>query len=209
MSLTRLILARHGETTGQSSVRYFGATDVPLSDVGRAQIRLLASRLVSERPSEVVTSRLGRAVEAGEIVASACGAPLRSDPAWNEVDFGAWEGLTREEIVARDPHLYARWIGRDPDFAYPGGGTVSREFRVRVASAVESLLAEAAGRTVVVVSHAGVVRAAIGHLFGFPPPERPSIAVDLASIHVVEAMPGGERRLVVENDASHARHLLG
>ncbi len=203
MAVTRLVLARHGETTGESSVRYFGATDVLLSDAGRAQARALAERLVAERPDRVLTSRLRRARETGEIVAARLGLTAVADGGFDEVDFGAWEGLTREEIAAKDPDLFRRWVERDPLFAYPGGGTVVASFRERVAAAVGRVLEGEEGRTVVVVTHAGVVRAALGALFGFPGAGQGSAEVGLASLHVIEAGAARPPALVLANDSSH------
>ena len=117
----RLILVRHGETEGESSIRYHGRTDVALSELGRAQMRL-AGRAIETRHSakhfaRVFSSPLVRASEGARIVAGDS-APLpvgrAAVPAmvtideFAEVHFGLFEGLTADEIRERYPDEFAR-----------------------------------------------------------------------------------------------------
>ncbi|MBI5849800.1 MAG: histidine phosphatase family protein [Planctomycetes bacterium] len=64
----RLWFVRHGDTTGGSSQRYFGATDVPLSDLGREQVGKLAPLARGWRPRALLHSPLSRAAESARIV---------------------------------------------------------------------------------------------------------------------------------------------
>src|SRR6266436_6083215 len=107
------------ETAGQSSIRYFGKTDVPLDDVGRRQMERVRVALAGEVFEAVYTSTLQRTVVAAQIIAP--GVPAQALAGFDEIDFGRWEGLTREEIEARDPELCREWRSRGGDFAYPEG----------------------------------------------------------------------------------------
>ena len=71
----RLWLVRHGETEGQSSIRYHGSNDVRLSDVGRDQIRSLLSLLQGVCFVRVIQSPLQRAVESASILSSGLDLP--------------------------------------------------------------------------------------------------------------------------------------
>ena len=117
--LNRIILVRHGETEGKSSIRFYGRTDLPLSDEGRAQMRATARRIHGEGFGYLVASRLRRAWEAARILAP--GLPIRLEADFCEVDFGRWEGLTKQEIEAQDPVLFADWQGKVEGFEFPGG----------------------------------------------------------------------------------------
>jgi broad specificity phosphatase PhoE len=139
--LERIILVRHGETVGQSSIRYYGATDVPLSDLGREQVRRARERIVDEAFEVVWASSLSRAAESARILAP--DRPIQIEADFREVDFGRWEGLTREEIAALDPELFAIWQRDD--------------FRARIARGLERLRASGVG-SALVVAHKGVVR---------------------------------------------------
>ncbi len=160
--LRRIVIVRHGETTGESSIRYHGATDVPLSDTGRAQMRGVAKRLVQECFDLVVASSLRRSWEAAWIVSG--GAPVRLEPRFCEIDFGRWEGLTKEEIAAADPRLYEEWQARAAEFDFPGGETRAG-FRARTLEGLENLKRSGA-TSALVVAHKGTVRTIVEALAG-------------------------------------------
>lgn len=158
----RLILVRHGETAGSSSTRLHGSSDVPLSEQGRDQARELARALLREPLDLVVASPLRRAYEAAWIVGR--GARVRLEPDFREIHFGRWEGLTKEEIKARDPIFYEDWQNGAPGFEYPGG-EARAAFEERVERGLARLLAEPA-RNVLVVTHKGVIRTILQRLTG-------------------------------------------
>src|SRR5260370_19139613 len=143
-SSTRLVLVRHGETTGKSSIRYFGRTDVELSELGRAQMRAAASLLAARTGvtsfAPVFASPLKRATEGARIIAGATSATVTIDE-FVEVDFGLFEGLTADEIRAHHPIEFARWNdNRLADgYAYPGGESRAA-FTARVERGVERML---------------------------------------------------------------------
>lgn len=185
----RITLVRHGETVGQSSVRYYGVTDVPLSDFGREQMCRVREATAGERFGAVFTSRLRRSIEAASVIA-----PARLPPTpiagFDEVNFGRWEGWSRDEIAARDPVNYRLWQEKHHGFTYPEGE--SREtFSARVAQALKELLAECAHAHVLLVLHKGVIGVILTELLRLGVEERARLAIDLGSIHVV-ARDGGD-----------------
>ncbi len=158
----RIVLVRHGETEGESSVRFHGATDVALDATGRQQMEKVARELADEPFSTVVASPLQRSWRAAWIVGG--GAPVRIESGLREVDFGRWEGLTAEEIKASDPVLYEDWTSGAANFQYPNGESTAA-FRGRVECALEGLLALPA-HSLLIVAHKGVLRAIAGKLLG-------------------------------------------
>jgi broad specificity phosphatase PhoE len=153
-SLRRIVMVRHGETEGQSSVRFHGSADVELNDEGRAQLREAARNMKAEVFDLVAASPLRRSWEGAAIVSG--GAQVRLYPEFREVHFGHWEGLTAEEIEASNPTLYRDWQAGAANFEYPGG-ELREAFRSRVARGLEALLASGA-TSVLLVSHKGVIR---------------------------------------------------
>lgn len=160
--LRRIVLVRHGETVGNSRVRFHGSGDVALSDEGRAQMRATAFALRDEAFDLVVASSLQRSWEAAWIVSG--GAPVRLDSRLCEVDFGRWEGLTKEEIEASDPILYADWQARAPDFEYPDGERRA-DFRGRIGRGLSDLK-QSGARNALLALHKGVIRVIVEELIG-------------------------------------------
>jgi broad specificity phosphatase PhoE len=162
--LRRIVLLRHGETVGNSHERYHGSADVALSDEGRRQMRE-ASRLLAREVFElVVASPLRRSWESAWIVAG--GALVRIEDGFREIHFGRWEGLTAEEIQARDPVAYQQWQERAPGFEYPGGERRD-DFRRRVAEGLARIEASGAANALL-VAHKGVARTIAEQLLGEP-----------------------------------------
>jgi broad specificity phosphatase PhoE len=92
------------------------------------------------------------------------GALVRLDPDLREIHFGEWEGLTREEIQARDPVRFQDWQAGAEGFEYPGG-EARGAFQARIARALERLLASGASCAAGVL-HKGVIRELARQLTG-------------------------------------------
>jgi len=181
-----IYLVRHGETVGGSSVRFYGRTDVALSDLGRQQVRGLAPLLGHVPFQAVVHSPLARARESAEILT----AVLREPPAVTEeapdlieVDFGEIEGLTESEIAARMPGWYRQWRSGLAT-GFPGGESFEG-FSQRMAAAVDGLLARHPVGNMLVVVHKGVIRRTLAHLLGLSRDAAAKINLDLGSLSIV------------------------
>lgn len=160
--LRRIVLIRHGETDGESSVRFHGSGDVDLSREGRVQMRAARARLQGEVLDTVVASPLRRAWRSAWILAG--GQPVRLEPDFREIHFGRWEGMTAEEIEASDPARYRAWQDGEEGFEFPGGEQRGA-FRARVERGLDRLLiSEARGALLVV--HKGVIRTIVERLTG-------------------------------------------
>ncbi len=181
MSARRITLVRHGETTGQSSIRYYGATDIPLSAAGEEQMRRVRSVLASTGFDRVFTSTLRRSRQSARLIVPAGPAEL-AVAAFDEVDFGRWEGLTKEEIAARDPELFATWRAAPHEFVYPGG-ECRRAFAERVVGGFASLAATEPEGEWLMVLHRGVIAVVLDHLIGRDAWQHAPI--DLGSVHIV------------------------
>lgn len=177
----RITLVRHGETTGQSSVRYYGSTDVPLAPLGEEQMRRVAAAVTGVRFDAVFSSTLRRSRRSAEIVAPA-GHAVQAVAAFDEVDFGRWEGLTKEEIAARDPDLFTEWRAAPQVFVYPDG-ECRRAFGQRVVAGFDAIAAAAPAGDWLMVLHRGVIAAVLDHLIGRDAWQHAPI--DLGSMHVV------------------------
>src|SRR5690349_3142827 len=91
-------LVRHGETAWSLSGQHTGRADIPLTERGEQEARLLAERLRARSFAAVFTSPLSRAVRTCELAGFGPAATI--DPDLAEWDYGAYEGRTRAEIRA-------------------------------------------------------------------------------------------------------------
>lgn len=183
-SATVLDLLRHGDT-GASGFR--GRTDDPLTLEGWRRMREATSEPRDWRA--VITSPKTRCAAFARELASGIGVPLEVEPRLVELDFGDWEGMTAERILREQPGALERFW-EDPASITPPGGEALSAFESRVLEASNDLAGRHAGRTVLVVTHGGVIRLLLARAAGRPARELLREHVPLASMHrvVVEAL---------------------
>src|SRR5438128_9509712 len=167
----RLFLIRHGETAWSRERRFAGSRDVPLAPEGLRQCEAVASTLASQVVAAVYASPLERARASAEVVARPHRLPVVIEPAFREMAFGEWEGLTRGEVAARFPTDYERWRAA-PHLLRIADGETLGEVGARVRAGVGEFLGAHDGETVVLVSHAVVIRLVVLDALGLGP-ERP------------------------------------
>ena len=168
--LRALLVARHGETDWNVANRWQGQSDVPLNDNGRAQARSLAVRLRGSIVSGIVSSDLSRARETAEILAAALGLAFdHVDVGLRERSFGCFEGLTRDECMARYPN---EWLAWQRDHLMPVGGETAEALLARATSAFERAARHVARDDApgLVVTHGAVIRAIVAGATGERPP---------------------------------------
>lgn len=156
MTTTDLFLIRHGETDWNRALRFQGQTDVALNAAGLAQAARLADRMAGETVDLAFTSDLMRARQTAVPPAKRLGLVAAPDAGLREQAFGTAEGLTGTEIRARMPDAWDRWLAFRADHALPGGES-TRQFHERTVGALRRIAAAHAGRTLMVVTHGGVL----------------------------------------------------
>lgn len=174
--------------------------------MGREQARAIAARLSGEHIDRIYASDLIRAYETAQIVAAPHGLDVTRDARLREFSFGAWEGLTWDEIVASRPQL--RDLGATAARLYaPDGGERFEDVTARMRAFFDELATRAPGNEqhVVAVTHAGPLHAAleilgIGPDAGAAGPQ--AVSFSAASLTRV-AMDAGRARLITLSDVRH------
>lgn len=150
---TLIDIIRHGEPQGGS--RYRGHVDDPLSERGWAQMRAAVAGRGGWQ--QVVSSDLSRCAAFADEVAQQLAIPVEYSEQFREVGFGDWEGLTARQILALDEAaLSAFW--RDPLAHTPPNAEPLSDFYRRIESAWEAMVARHAGKHILLVGHAGMMR---------------------------------------------------
>ncbi len=169
-NVTTLILVRHGQTNSNVKGLLHGQTDVPLTERGIAQARLVATRLARGGDiAAVYTSPLERARHTAEIIGEALGREAVPHPGLMEINFGLAEGLTLVEANERHPELELEKYRDDPEreLHWPEGESRAA-FRARVGETLRALLDVHRGETIVAVAHGGVISVGLGDLLHEP-----------------------------------------
>ena len=162
--MTRILLARHGETDWNRVGRWQGHADPPLNDAGRGQAAELAERLAGDGIAAIYSSDLRRASQTAHVVADRLGLAVIEDAGLREIDVGSWSGFTRAEVERRFPEGYARWL--DGEIGHDG--ETREELTERVVGAVERIAAAHPDDTILVVTHGGAIRALRRYADGDP-----------------------------------------
>ncbi|RMI13394.1 histidine phosphatase family protein [Cellulomonas triticagri] len=189
-----VILVRHGETEMTLSRGYSGSSEPGPSLTGRGRGQAAAAAELVRRvghdlwgdipfPTELVASPMVRTQETAGIIGDRLGLVPRVDAAFQEADFGAWQGLTAVEIEERWPGRLEPWHTRAD--VRPDGGESIADVGERIGAGLDALLAAGTDRTVVVVSHAVAIRAAIGRTMGAQPGSWSQLRVAPASVSIV------------------------
>ncbi len=203
MRATRVYLVRHGATVLSAEDAFAGETDVPLSDVGREQLRKLARRLAPEPIAAVYASPLGRTMETARILAEPHGRPVTPKDGLREISHGHWEGKKRAAVEREYPEEYARWEA-DPYSFSPSGGETGLAVAARAIPTLLAIVAAHPGEQVLVASHKATIRLMIGSLLGFDLRRyRDHLDQSPASLNILDFKDVAHARLSLFNDTSH------
>lgn len=203
--MTTVLLVRHGQTPSTGKVLPGRARGLHLSERGREQADQVAARL-AELPSisAVYASPLERTRETAAPIAAATGHRVVADKGLLECDFGEWTGASLRRLMKKP-----EWstVQRTPSsFRFPGGESFS-EMQHRMVSAVDRLRHAHAGTTIVCVSHADTIKAAMAHALGTPLDLFQRIVISPCSVSVISWAGDGPVVLAVNSTARSLTEL--
>ena len=167
-------LVRHGETAWARDLRHTGRTDIPLTEVGRAEAREVGRRLAASAFDLVLASPLSRALDTARL--AGFGERVRVDADLMEWDYGRYEGLTTTE-VRRTHRGWTLWDdGAD-------GGESPEQVGAR-ADRVIGRIDRVEGR-VLVFAHGHLLRVLAARWLGLPASEGRRLALCVATLSVL------------------------
>lgn len=195
--MTTILLIRHA-TNDWVGERLAGRTpDVHLNEMGQQQAQGLADRLAHVAIRAVYSSPLERAVETAAPLASRLGLAVQVEAGLAEVEYGQWTGGALKDL--RDSDLW-RVLMLTPSLArFPEGESLG-EVQHRVVATLECLRHRHPQETIVAVSHADVLKAAVAHYAGVHLDLFQRLVISPAAVSVVQFDGPGFPRLVRFND---------
>ena len=185
MKPLRLLAVRHGATEWSQARRFAGSRDIPLTAHGRLQAEAVAQALAGTPAAAIYTSPLERARTSAEVIAKPHRLEPISEPDFREMAFGAWEGLTRDELTTRFPAEAGVWAST-PHLLTPPQGEPLTAVDARVRTAVAALIEQHPGETIILVSHAIVTRLIVLAALGLGPDRLWSVDASPAGITEIE-----------------------
>lgn len=201
-TITTLIFIRHGETLWNLEGRVMGQLDSPLSLRGEKQARAIAERLSAVSFDFLYSSDLGRALQTAQVIADRCGVPVIEEAGLRERNMGVFEGLTREEKKAIYADVWKACKAGGADFIIPGGGESQNQRYARSIAVLDRLADKHPGKTIVAVSHDGILRGFLSYILALDATIEPRITRANGSYNCFEKRDG-TWRLNVWGDVSH------
>jgi 2,3-bisphosphoglycerate-dependent phosphoglycerate mutase len=201
MSVTTLMLVRHGETAWNVEGRIQGHLDIALNEVGLAQADAVGRRLRPESFDAIYSSDLVRAFRTASPVVANPEHDIRREPRLRERNLGVLQGLTGEEATVKQAAAWKVFKSRDPELALEAGESLGQFFR-RAENFVDDMLARHSGQRVLAVTHGGVLDVAYRHATGMPVSIARDFPILNASINVI-AHDGRRWSVQSWGDVSH------
>jgi broad specificity phosphatase PhoE len=195
-----LYLVRHGETEMNRADLFRGRSDPPLNETGLEQARAAGESLACLEFQAFYASPLTRSMRTARAIAERHASEVLPFPAFIDIDYGAWSGLSVEEVRSRWPREFSLWSESPAEAVFPGGESLSGAY-ARLAEGLAALRDMHAGR-VLVVGHKVVNRLVLCVCLGLGPEGMWRLDQSNGAINVVESR--GESWMVKRlNDVAH------
>ena len=187
---TTVDFLRHGAVQGHACYR--GSTDDPLSKLGWQQ---MYAAVAKKKWDLIVCSPLLRCYDFAQSISQQSHTPLLVEPAWQEIHFGDWEGKTAEQIEPDELKLFYQ----DPVNNSPKNAESFSAFLGRIKQAWQCLIEQNPDKQVLVITHAGVIRALFPLLLNLPVNKLFNLQVDHASMTRFQCFQGQQENFIQLN----------
>lgn len=153
----KILLIRHGQSTGNVEARFTGHIDLPLTELGKSQAKILCDYILKNYTvDKVYTSELMRAKSTVKSLAETLKLTVNTDKRINELNLGKWEGKLISELKATYPEELDRWSKEPKTFFCPDGESFENLYDRAVEFLTE--ICKTDDKTVYVCAHGGVIR---------------------------------------------------
>lgn len=183
----KLILIRHGESTGNKNKVIYGWTDYPLTDKGLEQAEKITRHLHNTKIIQIYTSPLVRAKAIAKKIANTYSITYIEDSRLKELNYGIFEGLTEKEILFKYNEEYQLFLNKFDSYTIKNGECYS-DFKDRIIKFLEDnlykkeLLVNKNDDAIILTTHGGVIREILVYLLGLNPNEMWDYPINPGSI---------------------------
>jgi broad specificity phosphatase PhoE len=197
--VSRCILLRHAAHDLAGRALAGRMPGLGLNDAGRRQAQALAGALAARGIDAIYSSPQQRTRETAAPIAQRLSLPVHASAAFDEIDFGTWTGRDFTWLQDNDAARWRQWCEQRSE-ATPPGGEPFRAAAARASAGLRQLLSAHPRQTVLVVSHADVIQAAVAGCLGLGLDDLERFDLACAGLCEIEATPGGLRVLRMNED---------
>jgi len=203
--MTSIYLVRHGQTAWNKEEIFRGRTDVPLDETGLRQAELAGEYFKGLEIHGIYSSPLSRAWETAQKIAQFHHLNVQPLQGILDMSFGKWEGQSHQDIQKKDREIYRQWR-EEPHLVRLPGGEGLNDVRVRAMAALEEVIRNHPGKTLVLVSHRVVNKVLICGILGLDNSHFWQITQDTTAINLIQHRDG-KYILSLMNETCHLKAL--
>jgi broad specificity phosphatase PhoE len=201
--MTTFFLIRHASCSGLGRTLWGRTPGICLNEKGKMQAQRLTDRFDGITLQSIYSSPLERAVETAETIARTMKLEVRKNPAFDEIHFGDWTGKAFDALSG-DEH-WRQFNNQRSTTTIPGGESFL-QVQSRVVTELNELSRQHGSARVAVVSHADVIKAAVGYFTATPIDLLQRIEISPCSVSVL-ALDGDSARLLTINNRCELTQL--
>jgi broad specificity phosphatase PhoE len=202
---TSIYLVRHGQTAWNKEEIFRGRTDVPLDETGLRQAELAGEYFKEMEIHAIYSSPLSRALETAQKIAQFHNTKVQPLQGILDMSFGRWEGQSHLDIQKNDREIYRQWR-EEPHLARLPSGESLDDVRVRAMAALEEVIRNHPGKTLILVSHRVVNKVLICGILGLDNSHFWQITQDTTAINLIKYKEG-KYTLSLMNETCHLKAL--
>jgi broad specificity phosphatase PhoE len=206
---TRIVLVRHGQTAWNRDVRFRGQADLALDEFGLEQAETTGRYLAQRWPVDAVyASPMRRALQTAEAIAKAHGLAAQPFDGLLDIDFGAWQGHSPQEVGKHYPDLLRAWWEAPHMVQIPEGESLD-DVRDRVVAGLSQVVEHHQGQTVALVGHTVVNRVLLCAVLGLGNEHFWRLQQDTCAVSIFETNEHDTFTIVLLNDTCHLQDICG
>jgi phosphoserine phosphatase len=183
--MTSIYLVRHGQTAWNKEEIFRGRTDIPLDETGLKQAELAGEYFRGMEIHAIYSSPLSRAWETAQKISQIHNLKVQPLQGILDMSFGKWEGQSHRDIQKNDKEIYRQWREEPHQVRLPGGESLD-EVRARSMAALEGVIRENSGKTLVLVSHRVICKVLICAILGLDNSHFWQITQDTTAINLIQ-----------------------
>lgn len=201
--MKKLFLVRHGESEWNKLKKVQGQKDIPLTEKGIEQAKLIGKRLINEGIEKIYTSDLKRAYDTARIIGKMLNIKVIPSKELREINFGIWEGLTNDIIKSKFSKEHELWL-KNPEMLKVEGAESILDLQLRAMNEINKIISDENIDNVLIVSHSATLKAIILGLLNMDIGYFKNMTLNNVSLSIIEFRQYN-RVLSLLNDTSHLK----